>query len=227
VSLRLVLASASPRRESLLRGLGLAFEVLPSGIPEDGGEGPALQSAPALALAKAREVAARLAAPSAACGPPIPHSAIRPSTGSGRAELAEARIPQCLVLGADTIVECEGKTLGKPADAAEARAMLRALSGRTHQVVTGAALVDAASGRAETGAALTEVTFLALTDAEIAAYVETGEPFGKAGAYAIQEMGGLLVEGIRGSPSNVIGLPVTLVQDLLRRFGLDLWTLRR
>ncbi|HYB74915.1 MAG TPA: Maf family protein, partial [Candidatus Sulfotelmatobacter sp.] len=131
------------------------------------------------------------------------------------------------VLGADTIVECEGKTLGKPADAAEARAMLRALSGRIHRVVTGVALVDAASGRAETGAALTEVTFRALTDAEIAAYVETGEPFGKAGAYAIQEVGGLLVEEIRGSPSNVIGLPVTLVYDLLRRFDLDLWTLRR
>ncbi|HYB74241.1 MAG TPA: Maf family protein, partial [Candidatus Sulfotelmatobacter sp.] len=106
MSLRLVLASASPRRESLLRGLGLAFEVVPSGIPEDGGGGPALQVAPGLALAKAREVAARLS---------IPQSAIR--------------IPQCLVLGADTIVECEGKTLGKPADAAEARAMLRALSG--------------------------------------------------------------------------------------------------
>jgi septum formation protein len=218
VSPRLILASASPRRENLLRGLGLAFEVVPSGIPEDGGDGPALQSAPGLALAKAREVAARLS---------VPHSAFRPSTGSGRAQLVEARIPQCLVLGADTVVECEGKTLGKPADAAEARAMLRALSGRTHRVVTGVALVDAASGRAETGGALTEVTFRALTDAEIAAYVETGEPFGKAGAYAIQELGGLLVEGIRGSPSNVIGLPVTLVQDLLRRFGLDLWTLRR
>ena len=213
MTLRLVLASASPRRESLLRGLGLAFEVVPSGIPEDGGGGPALQVAPGLALAKAREVAARLAQPSAECGPPITHSAFRN--------------PQCLVLGADTIVECEGKTLGKPADAAEARAMLRALSGRTHRVVTGVALVDAASGRAETGAALTEVTFRALTDAEIAAYVETGEPFGKAGAYAIQEVGGLLVEEIRGSPSNVIGLPVTLVYDLLRRFDLDLWTLRR
>ena len=131
------------------------------------------------------------------------------------------------MLGADTIVECEGKALGKPANAAEARAMLRALSGRTHRVVTGVALVDAASGRAETGAALTEVSFRTLTDPEIAAYVETGEPFGKAGAYAIQELGGLLVEGIRGSPSNVIGLPVTLVQDLLRRFGLELWALRR
>ncbi len=213
MSLRLVLASASPRRESLLRGLGLAFEVVPSGIPEDGGGGPALQAAPALALAKAREVAARLAQPSAECGPPIPQSAFRN--------------PQCLVLGADTIVECEGKTLGKPADAAEARAMLRALSGRTHRVVTGVALVNAASGRAETGAALTEVRFRTLTDPEIAAYVETGEPFGKAGAYAIQEVGGLLVEEIRGSPSNVIGLPVTLVYDLLRRFDLDLWTLRR
>ncbi len=201
---RLILASASPRRKTLLEGLGLTFEVVPSGVPEDGGAGSALERAPALALAKAREVAARLT---------IPHSAFR--------------IPQCLVLAADTIVECGGKNLGKPADAAEARAMLRGLSGRTHQVVTGVALVDAATGRAETGAAVTDVTIRRLTDAEIAAYVETGEPYGKAGAYAIQGLGGLFVEGIRGSHSNVIGLPVTLVQDLLRRFGLDLWHLRR
>ena len=192
---RLILASASPRRKALLEGLGLSFEIVPSGIPEDGGEGPALRTAPALALAKAREVAARV--------------------GSG------------LVFGADTIVECEGRCLGKPAGAAEARAMLRALSGRTHQVVTGVALVDAATGRAEADAAVTDVTFRALTDAEIAAYIETGEPFGKAGAYAIQGLAALLVEGIQGSPSNVIGLPLTLIQDLLRRFDLDLWTLRR
>jgi septum formation protein len=220
VNPRLILASASPRRKTLLEGLGLAFEVVPSGLAEDGSEVPARERAPALALAKGREVAARVgtsvvrgADPGIECGPPIPHSAIR--------------IPQRLVLGADTIVECEGRALGKPADAAAARAMLRALSGRTHQVVTGMALVDAASGRAETGAAVTDVTFRELTEAEIAAYVQTGEPFGKAGAYAIQGLGGLFVEGIRGSPSNVIGLPVTLVQDLLRRFGLDVWRLRR
>jgi septum formation protein len=195
VSLRLVLASASPRRKTLLEGLGLAFEVMPSGLAEDGGDGPARERAPALALAKAREVAGRV--------------------GTG------------LVLGADTIVECEGRALGKPADAAEALAMLRALSGRTHQVVTGVALVDAASGRAETAAAVTDVTFRELSEAEIAAYVETGEPLGKAGAYAIQGLGGLFVEGIRGSPSNVVGLPITLVADLLRRFGLNLWHLRR
>ena len=192
---RLILASASPRRKALLEGLGLSFEIVPSGIPEDGGEGPALRTAPALALAKAREVA--------------------------------ARVGNALVMGADTIVECEGRCLGKPAGAAEAGAMLRALSGCTHQVVTGVALVDAATGRAEADAAVTDVTFRALTDAEIAAYIETGEPFGKAGAYAIQGLAALLVEGIQGSPSNVIGLPLTLVQDLLRRFDLDIWTLRR
>ncbi len=217
---RLILASASPRRKALLEGLGLSFEIVPSGIPEDGGEGPALRTAPALALAKAREVAVRVGAglmagadTAAARGPGIPQSAFR--------------IPQCLVLGADTIVECEGRCLGKPADAAEARAMLRALSGRTHQVVTGVALVDAATGRAEADAAVTDVTFRELTDAEIAAYVESGEPFGKAGAYAIQGLAALFVEAIHGSPSNVIGLPLTLIQDLLRRFGMDAWTLRR
>ena len=153
MALRLILASASPRRKALLEGLGLPFEVIPSGIPEDGDEGPAAERAPALALAKARDVA--------------------------------VRVEYGLVLGADTIVECEGQALGKPADAAEARAMLGALSGRTHQVVTGVALVDTASGRAETAAAVTDVTFRELSEAEIAAYVETGEPFGKAGAYAI------------------------------------------
>jgi septum formation protein len=205
---RLILASASPRRKALLEGLGLPFDVVPSGIPEGGGEGPALRVAPALALAKAREVAARLGSDAA-----TPHPA--------------SRIPHCLVLGADTIVECAGRKLGKPADAEAATAMLRALSGRTHQVVTGVALVDAATGRAESDAAVTDVTFRTLTDAEIAAYVETGEPFGKAGAYAIQGLGALLVEGIAGSPSNVIGLPLTLVAALLRRFALDPWTLRR
>ena len=192
---RLILASASPRRKSLLEALGLTFDVVPSGIPEDGHEGPALQVAPTLALAKARDVATRV--------------------GRG------------LVLGADTIVACEGRNLGKPTDAPEAQAMLRALSGRSHQVVTAVALVDAATGHAESGAALTEVTFRDLTDAEIAAYVATGEPLGKAGAYAIQGLGALLIEGINGSPSNVIGLPLTLVHDLFRRFHLDLWTLRR
>jgi septum formation protein len=191
----LVLASASPRRQALLAGLGLRFDVVPSGIPEGGAAGPALRRAPALALAKAQEVA--------------------------------ARVRRGLVLGADTIVECDGQPLGKPSDAGAARAALRALSGRTHQVVTGVAVVEAPAGRSETGAAVTEVTFRPLTEADIAAYVETGEPFGKAGAYAIQGLGSLLVEGIRGSPSNVIGLPVTLVRDLLARFGVDLWRLRR
>ena len=79
----------------------------------------------------------------------------------------------------------------------------------------------------EMDAAVKDVTFRELSEGEIAAYVETGEPFGKAGAYAIQGLGGLFMEGIRGSPSNVIGLPVVLVADLLRRFGLDLWHLRR
>ena len=191
----LILASASPRRKQLLEALGLPFEVVPSGLAEDAGEGPALELAPALALAKAREVA--------------------------------TRVPAGLVLGADTIVECDGRSWGQPANAAEAWTTLRALSGRTHRVVTGVAVVDVRSGRAESGAAVTEVIFRELSDAEIAAYVETGEPFGKAGAYAVQGLGGLWVEGIRGSPSNVIGLPVTLVQDLLRRFGVKLWRLRR
>jgi septum formation protein len=124
------------------------------------------------------------------------------------------------VLAADTIVVCDGAILGKPASDAEAAEMLRRLSGRTHAVVTGVCVTS--GGRTVSGVERTEVTFAALSDAEIAWYVATGEPRDKAGAYHVDGRGGLFIARVSGSPSNVAGLPVTLVARLAREAGVDL-----
>lgn len=123
------------------------------------------------------------------------------------------------VLAADTLVTCAGRILGKPAGEEEAAAMLRQLSGRVHEVVTGVCLV--AGGAARSGVERTEVAFAAMSEAEIAWYVATGEPLDKAGAYHVDGRGALFVESISGSPSNVAGLPVRLVLRLLREAGLE------
>jgi len=125
-----------------------------------------------------------------------------------------------VVLGADTEVILDGRHLGKPRDAADAVRILRALSGRTHEVVTGLALVQAPSGREETLAVTTRVTMRDAGDEEIAAYVATGEPLDKAGAYAVQGQGARLVGRVDGCLTNVVGLPVDTVRRLLERWGL-------
>lgn len=125
-----------------------------------------------------------------------------------------------VVLGADTEVVLDGRYLGKPRDAADAARMLRELSGRTHEVVTGLALVDAPSGREETLAVTTRVTMIDAGAEEIAAYVATGEPLDKAGAYAIQGQGARLVARVDGCFTNVVGLPVETTRRLLKRWGL-------
>ena len=125
-----------------------------------------------------------------------------------------------VVLGADTEGVLDGRYLGKPRDAADAARMLRALRGRTHEVVTGLALVDAPSGREETLAVTTRVTMLDASDDEIAAYVATGEPLDKAGAYAVQGLGARLVARVDGCFTNVVGLPVETARRLLERWGL-------
>jgi len=124
------------------------------------------------------------------------------------------------VLAADTLVSCEGHVLGKPKDAAEAAAMLRRLSGRRHDVVTGVCLAQ--GGRLFSGRTHTAVTIAPLSAAEIDWYVGTGEPLDKAGAYHMDGRGAAFVESIDGSPSNVVGLPVRLVAQLARQAGVDL-----
>lgn len=128
-------------------------------------------------------------------------SAVAPSAPAG-----------AVVLAADTIVVLDGRALGKPRDDEDARRMLRALRGRAHDVVTGVAL--ARDGVLVSGRETTEVVFAPMTDDEVDAYVASGEPADKAGAYALQGLGGLFVERISGTPSNVIGLPLRLVRSL-------------
>lgn len=134
-----------------------------------------------------------------------------------KARQAACRNPGSLVLGADTAVLVGRRLLGKPADVAEAAGMLKLLSGRTHRVLTGVALCGGASSW--TAVEVTRVHFLPLTDREIAWYVGTGEPDGKAGAYAIQGLGSRFVDRIEGSYTNVVGLPVTAVYRRLVEIG--------
>lgn len=128
--------------------------------------------------------------------------------------------PERLVIAADTAVVHEGHVLGKPAHPEEARSMLRRLQGDTHEVFTGVAV--AVANEVEAAVDVTEVRIMEMTDVEIADYVDTGEPMGKAGAYALQGRGGVFVERIVGSPFTVIGLPIHLLSRLARRVGADL-----
>ena len=185
----LVLASASPRRRELLTQAGFSFEVRPAHIPEDPKEGEdPIAYVTRLAREKAEVVYRELAA-------------------------NEAASDDLVVLGADTTVTLDNHILGKPEDAADAVRMLRMLSGRSHHVITGVAVVSA--GGAEIAAEVTAVRFLTLTDDEIDAYVTTGEPMDKAGAYAIQGLAARWIPRVEGCYFNVVGLPLALVSTLL------------
>ncbi len=186
----LVLASASPRRRQLLAQIGLTFRVRESDVDER----------PLLSAAGDPEWLTR-------------GLALAKAMAVGRHET------DALVLAADTVVVLDGEILGKPRDAVEAQAMLSRLQGRTHRVVTGVAVLDAATGRSRTAAEETRVTLRALTPEEIAAYVAGGEPLDKAGAYAVQGLGAVLVTRIEGCFYNVVGLPLALTVDLLQDFG--------
>ena len=141
-----------------------------------------------------------------------------------KARAAAERFDRGVIIASDTLVSLDGAPLGKPADADEARRMLRALSGREHEVFTGVCLIDAQTGMEEAQADRTGVRFRPLTDAEIDAYVATGEPMDKAGAYGIQNIGALFVEGIKGDYFNVVGLPLCkLGQVLKEEFGYELF----
>ena len=128
--------------------------------------------------------------------------------------------PDLIAVGADTAVVHEGHILGKPAHPEEARSMLRRLQDDVHEVFTGIAVSRA--GEVESLVDVTKVTMLSMTEDEIADYVETGEPMDKAGAYALQERGGVFVHSVAGSPFTVVGLPIHLLPRLLRRVGADL-----
>jgi septum formation protein len=190
----LVLASASPRRRALLERLGLTPLVRPTDVDETPGPG---ESPTTLVLRLARAKAAAAA----------------------EATTAATSTTDEVVLAADTEVVLDGCTLGKPTDPDDASAMLAMLSGRTHEVVTGVVVRRGSTVR-ET-CVTTTVGFRTLSRDDVAWYVATGEPLGKAGAYALQGAGAVLVDRIEGSDTNVIGLPLPATVALLRAVGLD------
>ena len=135
-----------------------------------------------------------------------------------KAEAAAEQLSDGIVIASDTLVSLNGEALGKPQDATDAHRMLRELSGNTHEVFTGVTLIDAATGRTESRVVRTGVRFRTLGDEEISAYIRTGEPMDKAGAYAIQGGAHGFVEALDGSYENVIGFPVEDVRELLEKF---------
>ncbi len=139
-----------------------------------------------------------------------------------KARVAAARAGKGVIIAADTIVVLGDAVLGKPADARDAERMLAMLAGRRHRVITGVAVLDGETGMKRTAAAATDVWFRDLSPAEISSYVATGEPLDKAGAYGIQGRGALLVTKIEGCYFNVVGLPLSLLNGLLREFGISL-----
>lgn len=138
-----------------------------------------------------------------------------------KARSVAARHPEAVVIGADTLAELDGRVIGKPESADEARAMLRVLSGRYHRLLSGLAVL-APDGRAYCGLEVTSVHMRELTDEEIDAYVESGEPLGKSGCYEIQGLGATIIDRIEGDFANVVGLPMAHLAGVLKTFGVTI-----
>jgi septum formation protein len=190
--MKLILASSSPRRAEILRNAEIKFEICGVEVDETPLPGETANAMVArLAEAKARAVARRLG----------------------------DRTGQCIVIGADTTVELNGEILGKPLDSAKAREMLEELSGKRHRVLTGIFLQRLRDQATRAAVELSEVTFAPLSENEIADYAASGEPLGKAGAYAIQGIAGRFISRIEGCYFNVVGLPLARLHVLLRELG--------
>lgn len=192
----LYLASQSPRRRELLSQIGVRHQVIQASIPEQPAAGES-----------AMDYVQRLA---------------REKAAAGYRELQQQGLPLAPVLGADTLGLLDGEILEKPRDQAHAARMLRQLSGRTHQVITAVTLHS--EDKQASRVSVTDVTFRQLSDAEIAAYWQTGEPQDKAGSYAIQGLGAVFIRQIRGSYSCVVGLPIEATCELLQAFGVPWWS---
>ncbi|SMF89236.1 septum formation protein [Paenibacillus uliginis N3/975] len=190
----IILASTSPRRQELIASLRLPFEIMPSDANEDTPFGwePSMV-VETLSLRKADAVYRKL------------------SESDSNA----------IIVGSDTIVVLEGDILGKPMDDKDAVRMLSVLQGRTHQVYTGVACVDALTGQSIVRHRITSVSMKPLNDEQIMSYVRSGEPADKAGAYAIQGLGAAIVNSIEGDYFNVVGLPISLLSDMLSEMGMD------
>lgn len=192
----LILASASPRRAQVLKDEGIAFEAVSTGVDES----PQPDESPEMLVRRLAGAKARAAA-------------VLPVRGTSPA----------YVVGADTAVVLDGpggrQILGKPVSPDDARGMLLRLSGRTHAVITGLTVIRLPDGAARTEHETTKVTFAALTEQEVEGYIASGEPFGKAGSYAIQGRGGRFITRVEGCYFNVVGLPLALLYRILRELG--------
>ncbi len=207
-SLTLILASASPARRRLLHSAGVVPLVVVSNVDE------AAEVASLPVDADAETVAE--------------HLAVLKARDVGR-KFQGADPGPFLVLGCDSVLELDGHLLGKPTDAADARDRWRTMRGRTGTLVTGHALIDAADGSARVASAKTAVRFGTPDDAEIDAYVASGEPLAVAGAFTLDGLSAPFIDGIDGDPSNVIGLSLPLLRDMVRALGhswTDLWDAR-
>ena len=190
--MKLILASASPRRAQILRDAGMRFEIAQSDVSESRKRAESARILTRrLAHAKAHAIAKKLG----------------------------TEPPEAIVIGADTIVEVNGELLGKPQSPGAAREMLTKLGGRTHRVVTSIAAIRLPDRAEEIATESTRVRFAPLTAEEIAAYVATGEPLDKAGAYAVQGIGGRYIERIDGCYFNVVGLPLARLYRMLIKLG--------
>jgi len=194
--MNLILASASPRRKEILSTLGVDFTVHTADADETCPLTDPGARVEAIALKKCLAVAAAMEVQGALC-------------------------PDTVILASDTLVTLDGEFLGKPRDEADARRMLRSLQGRTHTVASGLAIWR--DGQTVTAHDLTGVTFASMSEAEIDAYLQTGESFGKAGAYAVQGHAARYIAGLEGDYFNVVGLPVRkLYETLQSAFGITL-----
>lgn len=191
--LKIILASASPRRKELLGKLQIPFIVEASNYKEDNN----LKLEP-LELAKAL------------------------SAGKAEAVAERHKGEDTIIIGADTFVVLDNKILGKPHTPEKAKEMIKKMSGRVHSVITGFTIINAKSGKKVSRAVESKVCFRKLTDKEIEDYVSTGEPLDKAGAYAIQEAGSVLIAKIEGDYTNIVGLPLPALIEELKNFGINL-----
>ena len=213
-NVRLVLASASPRRRELLSQIGLEFTVMPSTKEENAKTTEAGALVQELSRQKAVDIWEQLSGGQGQ-NPDADREQI--SEEIQEPNLNGKRQPKLLVIGADTVVCCEGKILGKPHSREAAAEMLTALQGRSHEVYTGVTLYS--QSETVTFFECTQVEFYPMTEVEISEYIDSKEPMDKAGAYGIQGLGARFVKGIRGDYNNVVGLPVGRLYQELKSHG--------
>lgn len=188
---KIVLASASPRRKELLQAIGLEFEIIPADIDET------LES------------------------DKFSLNAIEKLALDKALDVSKRINYPALIIGSDTVVVIDDQVLGKPKDKEDAFTMLNKLSGRTHKVISAIAIYDTVQDKTLVDSVSSEVTFREMTDKEITNYIESSEPMDKAGAYAIQGIGGIFVSSICGCYSNIVGISIFKLAEMLKAFGIS------